>query len=382
MNSPKRVDIWHNILWSRYKANVFSSIFEINNEFDIHFYQIAETERNRISLGSVDHSYHRYPYRLIFEGAYNDVPLLKRIYALSKEVLASNADLYVFTGYETPQCWAQIFCVKLKRRKCLIFCDSTINDNPQATVKGLLKRIIFSAVDGVLGYGERSKAYALHYGVSEENHYIRRQAAALPFDYTPDKAFSERVESVVPSCTPRFLYVGRLSPEKSLETLIQAFAKVLAKFPRAKLVLVGDGVSRESLATLVTSLGIHESVLFLGRKEGGELYKEYSMATCLVLPSLSEPWGLVVNEALAFGCPVLVSDACGCVPELVVEGRTGLVHEPGNVDDLFKHLMLSPDMFEDTAAIAQSCLEVISDFVPEKTAQQMLNSFHEVLKDV
>ena len=115
-----------------------------------------------------------------------------------------------------------------------------------------------------------------------------------------------------------FLYVGRLSPEKNLEFLIRAFSKL----PELTLNIVGFGPQEEYLKSLAGT-----NVVFHGAVANAELPKFYRANDVFVLPSKSEPWGMVVEEALNNGVPVLVSDRVGCAEEVVRDGENGLVFE-------------------------------------------------------
>jgi glycosyltransferase involved in cell wall biosynthesis len=163
-----------------------------------------------------------------------------------------------------------------------------------------------------------------------------------------------------------------LSPEKDLVTLLRAFAQVFKSLPRARLVLVGSGPSKDTLQELTRQLGVADSVDFAGSKDVNGLRDEYLRASCFVLPSTSEPWGLVVNEALSYGCPVVVSHRCGCVPELVVDGVSGYSFTASDVDDLSKKMLKVVIEFSDPQDTANKCLSVISAYTPEAAAQQIL----------
>jgi len=375
-----RVDIWHNILWSKYKGEVFSSLYLLNNnEFDLRFVQMAETEGNRTSLGRVELTHHRYPFDLLFKGSLDKVSLNARLTTLFLRTLKSDADLVLLTGYEKVECWMQVFLLKLKGKKVALFCDSTIYDNPQTVGKGLLKRIIFKFVDGIFGYGLRSKEYVVHYGADPKKVYQRCQAAALPLEYDCRQALADRLALATNPEVPRYLYIGRLSPEKALDTLLHAFAQVKAKVPSATLIIVGDGPERKKLEELVRHLNLDKFVCFTGSKSGADLFQEYSRATCFVLPSRSEPWGLVVNEALAYGCPVVVSKYCGCVPELVLEGKTGFVHSVDDANDLAAKMLAAPKHFSDINQSAQTCIDHIKNYSPDAAATQILNGLRDIL---
>jgi glycosyltransferase involved in cell wall biosynthesis len=88
---------------------------------------------------------------------------------------------------------------------------------------------------------------------------------------------------------------------------------------------------------------------------------------------------LVVNEALHFGCPVVVSDSCGCVPELVVEGQTGFSFRAGDIEELSIRLVQAASVFEDAGKTADDCLRVIADYTPERSARQTLDGCNRIM---
>lgn len=375
------ISIYHNILWSKYKGAVFSRLFDLATykNSKIHFFQIAETDTNRASLSGVDMSYHTYPFELMFKGAYGAIPTSRLVNKLFSSVWHSKADLVLLPGYHRPEYWAMLLAAMLKGKKRAVFCDSTIYDQPQSLVKGLLKRLFFSLCDGFFSYGERGRSYLIHYGAPSHKVFQRCQAGALPHGYSMEHSLQQRIALAPSADTPRFLFVGRLSPEKSLDVLLKAFVKVRQALPAAKLVLVGAGPQQQELADLSRSLGLDDVVLFAGSMDTAALAIEYAKASCLVLPSFSEPWGLVVNEALSYGCPVVVSHRCGCVPELVEGKPTGFVFEAGNVIDLASKLVSVPATFANVELIAHSCLDLISTFSPEAAAEEIFEGCKQML---
>lgn len=378
-SQPLRIDIWHNILWSAYKAEVFSSLHNIagENNCDIRFFQMAETEGNRAGLSSVDLSRHRYPYKLLFKGSLDKIGFPARLKAVLSNAWKTDAGLSVLTGYEKPECWAQIALLKLRGRKVALFCDSTIYDQKQGFLKGLAKAAIFKCADGIFGYGKRSREYALRYGATPAKIFHRCQAAALPSNYAPQRALEQRLASA--SASPRYLYVGRLAPEKDLSTLLDAFSEVFRQRADAELIMVGNGTLLESLRQQAARLGLQDRVKFLGSKSGESLFEEYAKATALVLPSLSEPWGLVVNEALSYGCPVIVSERCGCAPELAQDGKTGFTHAASNAADLAEKMLTAISCFADKEKTARQCIDTMADYTPDKAAIKILEGCCSIL---
>jgi len=142
-------------------------------------------------------------------------------------------------------------------------------------------------------------------------------------NYSPRYDFEDRT----------FCYLGRLSKEKGLFTLLEAMRGI-----DTKLKIIGDGPLREDLKEKVKKENL-KNVLFLGYKSGSELKEEVRNSMALVLPSeWYEVFGIVIIEAFALGKPV-IGAKIGGIPELVKEGETGLSFEPGNVVDLRNKLL-------------------------------------------
>lgn len=369
-----KIDLFHNIRWSRYKARVFSALHRLAKEGDddYRFFQIADTDSQRTSLSGVELRYHQYPHELLFPGSYSDVPKLKLATTVFFKVLRSDARLVLIPGFDKMEYWAMLFAAIFSGKRRATFCDSTLHDRPQPLIKGLFKRLFFRLCDGVFCYGQRAREYLLYYGAKIERIHQRCQAAALPDDYSVATARAARLRLAPPRDEPRFLYVGRLSSEKSLDVLLRAFAQVRATSPASRLILVGGGPQTTALKALTTELGQADAVEFAGGMDQDALAQQYGQATCLVLPSRSEPWGLVVNESLHYGCPVVVSDHCGCVPELVLNDLSGHVFATGDVADLADKLRLTADESADVELVADRCLTVISSYTPERTARQIM----------
>jgi glycosyltransferase involved in cell wall biosynthesis len=379
-----RITIYHNILWSKYKGGVFSHVHSLAlaRGVDVSVTQIAETEGQRMDLAGIDLSYHTYPYRLLFRGSQDNVVWYKRIFAAANDIYKNPSDLVVLPGYHKIEYWAMLITCILLRRRRAVFSDSTPFDKPEVRWRELAKRIFFARCHGCFTYGARSKEYLMSYGVDESKIHIRRQAAALPHDYEPS-AVMERYERMGEGKyrQPRFVFIGRLAVEKGLFDLLRAFRLVRAKLHNARLDLVGAGPLMDDLKREAATLGLEDSVNLLGSKDLDALVPVFYDCVAMVLPSHSEPWGLVVNESLSYGCPVVVSDLCGCVPELVIDGVTGYRFSTGNIDALAAAMVAVTRMSEDRLATAKECLNVISMFTPERAASQILDGCMTILGD-
>src|SRR5260370_37261225 len=112
-----KIDVWHTILWSRYKGEVFSELYRIGKAggVEITFYQIAETGTERQSLARFDLSCYKYPFELKFPGAFENISQLRLIIALGSAALHTEADLWPVAGYDSLEYWVQWLILLFRR---------------------------------------------------------------------------------------------------------------------------------------------------------------------------------------------------------------------------------------------------------------------------
>jgi glycosyltransferase involved in cell wall biosynthesis len=165
-----------------------------------------------------------------------------------------------------------------------------------------------------------------------------------------------------------FLASARFVPKKNLGRLLDAYARYRLRRGEGAwpLVLLGDGALRPALERQVRELGLDAAVTMPGFRQYGDLPAYYALAGAFVHASTVEPWGLVVNEAMSSGLPVLVSDRCGCVPELVADGENGFRFDPLDVETLAGLLakVSAPDFAR--AAFGRRSREIVSAWGPER----------------
>jgi 1,4-alpha-glucan branching enzyme len=154
------------------------------------------------------------------------------------------------------------------------------------------------------------KVAVVYYGVDER--------------YRPGPADEEMRRKVNPAGGPILLHVGSLKGRKNLPVLLDAFADIQREFPDARLVLAGRGPEEAALQNQVKQLDIDQAVRFAGFVSEAEKLAYYRCATLFVSTSLLEGFGFAVVEAMACGCPVVVTEA-GSLPEVVENGKTGLL---------------------------------------------------------
>ena len=368
-----KLDIWHNLAWSRYKGAVFTALARqaADTAVDVHVTQIALTDSRRAALSDVAMERFDYPHEVLFRESYDDISRLPLYGRVLREAWSTDADVTIIPGVDRPEYWLQALALAIRGRKRAVFLDSTRFDRPQRPLRRFAKRMFFKLVPWTLSYGERSRDYAISLGIQAEHALVRPQAAYLPATYDAVDVPRRRQECEN-SEGRKFLYVGRLSPEKGIDTLIEAFSRYRSADPRAQLRIVGSGPDEAALKALTARIGAEPSVKFVGSLQDDALQAEYYRATALVLPSRSEPWGLVVNEALHHGCPVIVSDRCGCVPELVAGSPCGIVVPAGDANALAEALAEAANAFADRETTALRCLEKVAPYSPDAAASAIL----------
>ena len=258
-----------------------------------------------------------------------------------REVLSDGYDTIWIHGYAHVNAWLAAAGAPFRRARVLIREEQTLlHERPwyKAALKEVALRTLFARAYG-LYIGEQNRRYFLRYGLAEErlfparycvdNAFFRRRAEEL----RPRRDELRAAFGIADPALPVILYVGKLIPKKAPLVLVEAFARVRERTPCA-LLIVGEGELRPAVKELVAARGIPD-VYLAGFLNQQELPGAYVSADVFCLPSvLHETWGLVVNEALNFELPVVVSDKVGCAADLVRPGGNGFVVPAGEPEPL------------------------------------------------
>jgi glycosyltransferase involved in cell wall biosynthesis len=173
-----------------------------------------------------------------------------------------------------------------------------------------------------------------------------------------------------------FLACSRFTPKKNLIRLLDAYARYrrLHAVGAWSLVVVGDGEQRAELTSICEQLRLTGHVLLPGAKPYAELPTYYGLADAFVHASTTEQWGLVVNEAMASGLPVLVSNRCGCSPDLVEEGRNGFLFDPYDPAGIASAMYGMAAERADRASMGQAGQDIIARWSPENFAKSLASA--------
>ena len=381
-----KVLIVHNILWAHYKAAVFQALDRLSRRQPnqhIQVVQIARNERSRAGWETTanDAPVYQYDYELLFDRFVEDIPLRERTLALLKRMKTHKPDVLYLTGYYDPAQLALLLYAKLTGVPVVMQMESTAADNSRGGVKESLKRGILRLCSGFFCFGFLQADYLVQLGVPTRKILLKKNAVdnhALLTAYTktlPHRAERQQQAGLRPR---NFVFVGRLIEPKNLPALLIAFAGAIEQTGNTEwgLVLLGDGPLKNQLESQTRDLNLTDRVRILPAVHWYRVPDTLALCDVLVLPSRSEPWGLVVNEAMVCGLPVVVSDRCGCVNDLVQDGKNGFVFNPdapGQLTNcLIQMMQLTDKGRTDRGKVSQ---EIIKPWSVDAVAEEMLAGF-------
>jgi len=312
---------------------------------------------------------------LIEQGTSDDADRAALLRRLDRELDAFHPRVVVVPGWASPAAWGAMRWCRRRRVPMVCLADSTEWDEPRAAWKEAIKRILVHPFASALVAGARARDYLTKLGFPADRIFLGFDVVDNAYFRTHAQAASARAAETrrrhqLP--THYFLASARFVEKKNLPFLLDAYALYRASCAQPEpwsLVLLGDGRLRPALEQKIAALGLRQHVFLPGFRQIDDLPAFYALAGAFVHASTAEPWGLVVNEAMACGLPVLVSHRCGCVPELVQEGVNGFRFEPTDPADLARRLsQLAAPAFP-LHEFRQKSLALIADWGPDRFAQ-------------
>jgi len=295
---------------------------------------------------------------------------------LARALAASAPDVILCGGYNYVASWQSLGWARRRKIPFFLWSESNAQDLRRGhAVVEFLKSEFLRRCSGFVVPGDAAREYLVHQKVQEDVIFTAPNAVdndlfAAFAAVARKNAAAHRQDLVLPE--RYFLFAGRLVREKGVFELLSAYAKLDESSRRQiGLVFAGDGASREQLEAQAASVspGV---IRFAGFAQREELAIYYALAAILVLPTYADTWGLVVNEAMACGLPVILSRAAGCASELVRENWNGLLVAPRDVASLslaMRSVAEQPDL---CAAMGANSARHISHYSPEKWSKGIM----------
>jgi glycosyltransferase involved in cell wall biosynthesis len=272
-------------------------------------------------------------------------------WGLGKALQAASPDVILCGGYNYLASWQSLLWSRMHSVPFLLWSESTAYDlrGQRAWVEFVKSEFLnncagfvipgISAREYLMSRGHKQRSIFTAPNAVDNDLYLRGAEAAR------QNETKTRAEFKLPR--RYFLFVGRLVREKGVFDLLSSYANLDASLRSALgLVFVGDGAERQNLEQQARLISPGD-VGFAGFVHREQLSAYYGLADMLILPSHTEPWGLVVNEAMACGLPVIISRAAGCAADLVRDGWNGVIVSPGDVarlSEAMQHLGSDVDL--------------------------------------
>lgn len=308
------------------------------------------------------------------EGNWGKISKWKLASAIWKHLNRLNPSTVLVPGYYNVPALAAALWSRFKRRRSVLMTESTEADHQRTWWRELFKKtLIHSLFDWAIAGGKAHRRYLEKLGFPPER--IAHFYDIVDNDFFRGRAQAERLRHRAHDFglpDHFFLFVGRLAQEKNVDGLLAAYLNYRYSGGTKSLVFVGGGPLEARLRRIASESDFSSDIYFEGLKNSKELSPYYTFADCFVLPSTREPWGLVVNEAMAAGLPVLVSKACGCAEDLVIEGGNGFCFDPAKLQDLSDRLHAIESLsVAELRTMGRRSWELIAQYSPAAWASEV-----------
>jgi glycosyltransferase involved in cell wall biosynthesis len=354
---------WNNIP-TPYMVERFNAVANRGSfDFEAWFNDRREADRS----WDVDESSWRFRYRYLPTSS-----LLGRQQHWPLPILGRKPDVLI-SLYAEPAFLAGWLVAKLRGSRTAFWCQVTMDRWVQRTrLKNTIKRLVFPQLDASLGHGEQSRRFVMQYGVPSSKalklphsidvrHFAEGSAAA--------RSEREALRSELKLTGVTFLYVGRLWWGKGLDYLLEAFERIQeGDAGDVSLLLLGDGPEEKELKRKIADRGIR-NVVFAGFKQKPEIPRYFAASDVFVFPTLGDPYGLVVDEAMACSLPVISTTAAGEIEERIEDGVNGYLVPPEDSASLATPMLALAKNRELRLLMGKVSAEKIRHHTPERWAE-------------
>ncbi len=324
-----------------YKTKLFNELGKRIEILVVYTSDYDKSSRNKDFLGENIH----FPYVKLTGSK------LKQWFSIIRILCTKKYEEVVVGGYTSLSDWIPVIFSSKKKNAVIV--ESTIRETKLTGYRTYLKQLFFKRVHRAYVCGTPHEKLARAFGF--EGEAVIWNSVGL-INRVPSPVYNPR------SVVKHFLFVGRLIPVKNLPWLIERFSY----HKELELHIIGFGEEKEHLEQLIHTTNIH----LMGAVNNVELSSYYQKADVFILPSLTETWGLVVEEALNNGLPVMLSNMVGSADDLIIKNDAGVVFNVNDIDDFEEKLALICDV-EQYNRIRENIIKI--DF--EKREKSIINAF-------
>lgn len=296
---------------------------------------------------------------------------LNLIVELQKLLKSLQIDVLAISGYADLIMLSALLGCLWQGKPAILLSESQENDAPRSWWQERVKSWILKGYKAALVGGKPHKRYLIKLGMIPDS-------IACGYDVIGNATLHPSKISHLPKLLEQryFLAISRFVPKKNLLMLLSSYAayRQLGEANTWDLVLCGSGALRSQLEQRIIELGLENVVHLPGFLQQEQLFPYFAHASCFIHASLQEQWGLVVNEAMAAGLPVLVSNCCGCFEDLVIEGVNGFGFDPENGQQLTDLMVKISSGEIDLAKMGEAAIAHIQTFSPDYFGSGLLQA--------
>ncbi len=368
---------YHHARWQAFAQAGPESCFllELTNKDEFAVLEFSQAEKS---------TYHRIT--LFPQNAATDLSAAGIARRIARELDELRPSCVCLNGYASPLALAALdWCVG-HRVPAVMLSESTAWDEPRKAWKEWIKSRVIRLCSSALVGGTPHADYMAQLGIPRERIFTGYDAVDNEhFERGAGKARgqADEIRNLHGLPGKYFLASARFTPKKNLPRLVEAYALYRqgcpAGFTPWDLVILGDGAGRDEIVATRARLGVDKQVHLAGAKPYQDLPAYYGLASAFIHASTTEQWGLVVNEAMASGLPVLASRRCGCAYDLVKEGVNGYMVDPYQAEDIAQKMVRLSILGDRLPAFAAASREIIAKWSPANFADGLCRAVEAAL---
>lgn len=283
-------------------------------------------------------------------------------------------DVVAVPGWSLPDALLALQWCRRNKRPAVLMSESTAWDSARHPAAEALKSRVVELCSAALVGGSPHRDYVVQLGMPADAVWTGYDAVDNRHFDAGSQKWREHPETT--AGPPSFLASARFIEKKNLSLLIRAFARYRQRHSESQpdsvcwnLVILGDGPMRPHLEETIRALNLAHSVSLPGFVQYPDLPARYGAASAFVHASTTEQWGLVVNEAMASRLPVLVSNRCGCAPDLVHDDVNGWTFDPHNEPALADLLLRTATLpARERASMGTASHRIVQEWGPDRFA--------------
>jgi glycosyltransferase involved in cell wall biosynthesis len=296
---------------------------------------------------------------------------------LIADLIRSRPDVIVAGdfGLRSGVCWC---AARLLRARFVLSSEEIATSAAgRSGIQRRLRNFLVRRADAFLAWGDPARLFLQSLNVDGRRIFSCAQAIDNPFWLQKARSLNRQAEREALGLDRiTFLLVGRALPRKGFQNFLAAWGRLPQEL-HAKIcaIIVGDGQDLPELKSLAGTRGL-DNVRFAGAQSAAQLARFYAAADIFVFPSLEDVWGLVVNEAMCFGLPILASQFAGASQSLVAKSSIGIVFNPADLDEFTARL--SAWALHPPAIAPEACQRVLENVTFSRSEQAIQRMVAEV----